>query len=205
MAKLNVPPTKSKLLELRRDLDFAREGHELLEQKRQILVLELMSKLEAARRVQEEVDQAMAAAFDVLREAALRSGTEALSRESIGIRRDHRLEVDSRYVMGIALPTIHARHEAVKPEFALGSASVLSDEAMRRFTEALEPITRLAEIENSVLRLASEVRRTQRRVNALDKVFIPDYTDTLDYIEDVLEERERERFVVMKTIKDRMR
>ena len=73
MAKLNVPPTKSKLLELRRDLDFAREGHELLEQKRQILVLELMSKLEAARRVQEEVDQAMAAAFDVLREAALRS------------------------------------------------------------------------------------------------------------------------------------
>jgi V/A-type H+-transporting ATPase subunit D len=202
--KLNVPPTKSSLLELSRSLEFAREGYDLLEQKRQILVLELMSRLEAARRAQEEVDRAMADAFDALREDALRSGTEALAREAIGIRRDHRLEVSSRTVMGIALPTIAARHEAPRPEFGLASASALSDEVMKRFTGALDAIARLAEVENCVLRLASEVRRTQRRVNALDKLFIPDYTETITYIEDVLEERERERFVVMKMAKEKL-
>ena len=49
MAKLELPPTKSNLLNLRDSLDFAREGFDLLEQKRQILVFELMSRLEAAR------------------------------------------------------------------------------------------------------------------------------------------------------------
>jgi len=72
---------------------------------------------------------------------------------------------------------------------------------MVRFTKALDTIARLAEIENAVLRLAAEVRRTQRRVNALDKIFIPDYKETVAYIEDVLEEREREQFVIMKMAK----
>ena len=204
MAKLNVPPTKSRLLALSHDLDFAREGYDLLEQKRQILVLELMSRLEAAKRAQEDVDAAMAQAFADLREDALRSGTEALAREAIGIRRDHKVQIASRHVMGIALPAIRAEHQPPQPVFGVASGSALSDDVMKRFTQALDPIARLAEIENCVLRLASEVRRTQRRVNALDKIFIPDYSDTIRYIEEVLDERERERLVVMKMTKKRL-
>ena len=205
MAKLEMPPTKSNLLGLRDSLEFAQEGFDLLEQKRQILIFELMGRLEAAKRAQSEVDEALAAAFAALREDALRSGSDTLHRETLGIARDHRLEVHSRSVMGIALPAIDASHQAPRPEFSPGSGSALSDEVMRRFTEALDSIARLAEIENSVLRLASEVRRTQRRVNALEKVFIPDYQDTIDYIEDVLEEREREQFVIMKMAKAKKR
>ena len=85
MAKLDLPPTKSNLLTLRGSLDFAQEGFDLLEQKRQILIFELMSRLEAAKRAQKEVDEALAAAFAALREDALRSGTDALSRECLGI------------------------------------------------------------------------------------------------------------------------
>jgi len=203
MAKLDLPPTKSSLLSLQSSLEFAREGFDLLEQKRQILIFELMSRLEAAKRAQKAVDEAMAAAFAALREDVLRSGTEALHRESLGIVRDHKVEIDSRSVMGIALPTIRAEHAEPKPEFGLGSGSVLSDEVMRRFTGALDAVARLAEIENAVVRLAAEVRRTQRRVNALEKVFIPDYEDTVAYIDDVLEEREREQFVIMRIAKQR--
>ena len=203
MAKLDLPPTKSSLLSLQSSLEFAREGFDLLEQKRQILIFELMSRLEAAKRAQKAVDEAMAAAFAALREDVLRSGTEALHRESLGIVRDHKVEIDSRSVMGIALPTIRAEHAEPKPEFGLGSGSVLSDEVMRRFTGALDAVAHLAEIENAVVRLAAEVRRTQRRVNALEKVFIPDYEDTVAYIDDVLEEREREQFVIMRIAKQR--
>ena len=205
MAKLELPPTKSNLLALRSSLDFAREGFDLLEQKRQILIFELMSRLEAAKRVQAQVDEALAAAFATLREDALRSGSDALYRESLGIVRNHNVEVNARSVMGISLPAVEATHEKPRPEFSPGSGSVLSDEVMRRFTEALDSIARLAEIENAVARLASEVRRTQRRVNALEKVFIPDYADTIAYIDDVLEEREREQFVIMKMAKAKKR
>ena len=205
MAKLDLPPTKSNLLTLKGSLDFAQEGYDLLEQKRQILIFELMSRLETAKRIQKLVDEAMAAAFAALREDALRSGSDTLHRETLGIVRDHKVDVASRSVMGIAVPTIDATHEEPKPEFSPGSGSVLSDEVMRRFTEALEHIAQLAEVENAVVRLASEVRRTQRRVNALDKIFIPDYKDTIAYIDDVLEEREREQFVIMKMAKAKKR
>ena len=205
MAKLEMPPTKSSLLGLQDSLEFAQEGFDLLEQKRQILIFELMSRLEAAKRAQQQVDEALAAAFAALREDALRSGSDALYRESLGIVRDHQLEIRSRSVMGIDVPTIDATHEAPRPEFSPGSGSVLSDEVMRRFTGALDAIAELAEIENAVVRLASEVRRTQRRVNALEKVFIPDYEDTIGYIEGVLEEREREQFVIMKMAKAKRR
>ena len=201
MAKLDVPPTRSTLLALQHSLEFAREGYELLEQKRQILVLELMGRLEAAKRAQADVDEAMAAAFAALREAALRSGTEGLTREAMGIVRRHKLDYRGRPVMGIDLPTVTVEHEAQKPEFSTASSSATSDDVMACFTRALDAVARLAEVETAVLRLASEVRRTQRRVNALDKVFIPDYQETVTYVEDVLEEREREQFVIMKMAK----
>lgn len=201
MPKLEVPPTKSSLLTLERSLEFAQEGYDLLEQKRQILVMELMSRLEAAKRAQRDVDDAMAGALAAFRGAALRSGTEALAREALGIVRHHKLDYSGRPVMGIDLPTVVAVHEAVKPEFSTAAGSALSDEVMQRFSKALDAIARLAEVENAVLRLATEVRKTQRRVNALDKVFIPDYKETIGYIEDVLEEREREQFVIMKMAK----
>jgi len=201
LAKMDVPPTKSTLLALRHSLEFAEEGYDLLEQKRQILVLELMGRLEAAKRAQKDVDEAMAAAFAALREAALRSGSEGLVRESLGIVRHHRLAYRGRPVMGIDLPMVTAEHEPPRPEFSTASASAASDEVMARFTQALDVVARLAQVENAVLRLASEVRRTQRRVNALDKIFIPDYKETVAYVEDVLEEREREQFVIMKMAK----
>ena len=201
MAKMDVPPTKSSLLTLQRGLEFAQEGYDLLEQKRQILVMELMGRIEAAKRAQAEVDAAMASAFAALREAALRSGTETLAREAMGIIRRHRLDYRGRPVMGIELPTVTAEHEPPKLEFSTAAGSALSDDVMKRFTKALDVIARLAEVENAVLRLASEVRRTQRRVNALDKIFIPDYKESVAYIEDVLEEREREQFVIMKMAK----
>lgn len=201
MPKLEVPPTKSSLLTLERSLEFAQEGYDLLEQKRQILVMELMSRLEAAKRAQRDVDDAMAGALAVFREAALCSGTEAIAREALGIVRHHKLDYRGRPVMGIDLPTVIAEHEAMKPEFSTAAGSTLSDDVMQRFTKALDAIARLAEVENAVLRLATEVRKTQRRVNALEKVFIPDYKETISYIEDVLEEREREQFVIMKMAK----
>jgi V/A-type H+/Na+-transporting ATPase subunit D len=204
MPKLNLPPTKSTLLTVRRDLAFATEGYDLLEQKRQILVLELMARVGKAREVQKEVDNILAEAHAALRSALVSAGAAALEQESLGITGTHETRVSEQRVMGLNLPQVLLTVKPAAPEFAPGSGPVQSDDVMKQFRRAMEVIGRLAEIENAVVRLSRELKKTQRRVNALEKVFLPDYRETLKYVTDVLEERERDGFVIMKLTKDKM-
>lgn len=204
MAKLSLPPTRSSLLTVKRDLEFASEGYDLLEQKRQILVLEMMNRVERARAVQKEVDERLAAAHEVLSEALAASGAAEMQRESLGIAGTHEVGVSQQRVMGINLPTVTVSVQPMSTEFAPGEGPAQSDLVMKRFLEALRAVGTLAEVENAVVRLARELKKTQRRVNALEKIFLPDYRETIRYITDVLEEHERDGFVIMKMTKKRI-
>ncbi len=106
--------------------------------------------------------------------------------------------------MGIALPQIRLKAGAEEAQFGFGGTTSQTDSAMRHFIETLPLLAQLAEIENAVLRLARELRKTQRRCNALSRVFMPEYRATIDYITANLEERERESFVTCLLYKDRL-
>jgi len=203
MAKKAVPPTHSNYLSMTRRLERARRGYELLERKRQILVMELMDRMEAARTIQQEVRRAIQAAFDALREAALSIGVDRLHRESAGMRPLHELSIKTRSVMGVDVPQVSFQCQEAGLPFGLLAGASGADQVYRAFHDALDPIVRLSEVENAVLRLAREVRRTQRRVHALENAFIPQYEATLKYIGDSLGEREREELVIMKKVKSR--
>jgi V/A-type H+/Na+-transporting ATPase subunit D len=203
--RLNVPPTKSSALNVSRDLQFAQDGMELLDQKRQILVLELMQYVEAARRQQTDVDQILAEAHAALREAAMRVGARRLARDAMAVPISKSATVKVHRVMGIAVPKVETESIKTAPAFGFAGGTVKSDEVMRAFSKALELIGQLAETQNAVIRLARELRKTQRRVNALDRIFIPDAQETLEYITATLEEREREAFVVKRMVRDRLR
>ncbi len=204
MARKQIAPTRSNYLRLHKSLQRARLGHEMLERKRQILVTELMGRVEAARVAQGRVREAMARAFSALERATLSAGTERLMRESCGIRAQHKLHIRTRSVMGVDVPQISFEPDGYALEFGLTDGASGADEVLMAFHDALEPIVRLAEVENAVMRLAREVKRTQRRVHALEKTFLPDYEDTLKFIGECLDEREREELVIMKKVK-RMR
>jgi V/A-type H+-transporting ATPase subunit D len=204
MAKLNVAPTKSSYLELSAQLDSAKEGYELLDQKRQILVFELMSRLGRARDAERRVAEALERAFAALQGAVMDVGSTAIDRATLAVSYDHQIELSQQSLMGIRLPTVTALPADLSVQFGTGGTSAQTDTAMKRFVEALPLLAELAELENSVIRLARELRKTQRRCNALSKVFIPDYSETIDYILSSLEERERESFIIQKMIKDRL-
>jgi V/A-type H+-transporting ATPase subunit D len=204
MAKLNVAPTKSSYLTLSRQLESAKEGYDLLDQKRQILVYELMSRLGRARDAERRLAAALAPAHEALREAVLTAGSAAVDRAALGVVFDHQVDLDQQNLMGIRLPTVTARTEDVSVQFGFGGTSAQTDTALQRFVEVLPLLAETAELENSVIRLARELRKTQRRCNALSKVFIPDYSETIEYILSSLEEREREAFIIQKMIKDRL-
>jgi V/A-type H+-transporting ATPase subunit D len=204
MAKLNVPPTKSQNLTLKKSLVFAKQGYDLLEQKRTILTMELMGHLDAVRQMERDLQPTLERAFAALKEATLESGSESLQRQSLVALGQLSVMVRSRPVMGLTLPVLEIEQKKQLPSFSALGSSARVDEVVRLFNEALELISKLAELQNIIIRLAHELKKTQRRVNALEKIFIPSYRETITYISDTLEERERESIVVMKMIKARL-
>lgn len=205
MPKLNVAPTKSNLLSLKRQLAFATEGFDLLEQKRQMLILELMSRLSRAQQVEEKLAENLRAAFAALRHAALDIGSANVDRSALAVGETYELDLKDQHLMGLRIPRIAIRIQAPGVQFSLGSTSANTDIAMLRFVELLPSLAELAELQNAVLRLARELRKTQRRCNALSKIFIPVYRETLTYIAGTLEERDRESLIILKMIRNQLR
>jgi len=204
MPKLNVAPTKSNLLGLQRQLEFAQEGYDLLEQKRQILIFELMSRLARAEEAEKRVGNGVGHAFTALREATLDIGSRALEEAAFAVDMRHEVSLSDDRLMGMGVPKISLQEDPMGVRFGVGSTSSNTDAAMSRFIDLLPSLAELAELVNAVMRLARELRRTQRRCNALSKIFIPQYRETIDYIMGSLEERERESLIILKMIRNRL-
>jgi V/A-type H+/Na+-transporting ATPase subunit D len=204
MALMKVVPTKTNLLRLKRDLIFAQEGYELLDQKRQILVAELLALMDRTVAVQEEMENTIAVAFDALRKALLAGGRQNLVRVAPAVNFKAEAEVHFRKVMGVSLPQVAVTTDDASPYFSPGETSVWTEEAVARFKDTLLAIGRLAELRISLVRLSEEVRKTMRRVNALEKIAIPTYKETIKYIQDSLEESERGMIATLKQVKQRL-
>jgi V/A-type H+-transporting ATPase subunit D len=205
MAQLKVVPTKSNMLRLKRELSFAREGYELLEQKRQILVVELMALMDKTIESQEKMEKVVADAFEALKRALLFTGRRNLARVAPAVNFRADATIGSRRVMGVHLPQIEVKTSDAAPYFSPGETSIWTDEAILRFKNALQEIGRLAEMRISLIRLAEEVRKTMRRVNALEKISIPAYNETIKTIQDSLEEAERGMIATLKQVKKRLK
>jgi V/A-type H+-transporting ATPase subunit D len=192
MPRLKVSPTRSSLLMVRQRLDLARQGHRLLESKRDVLMLEIMRLIEDAERVQREAQARFERAYGAIEEARVAEGTERLRRFALAQPHGVELRITPRSVMGVVVPSVTYQVPPRRPLFGFGNSSVMLDQAELAWADVLDVIGELAEKVTTVWRLALELRRTQRRVNALENIFIPNYEETVDYIEDTLEEKDRE-------------
>jgi len=201
MARMNVPPTHSNLIRIRQDLEFAQEGYEILDKKREVLTTELMRLAHDAERLQQEVWDALKAAYQALETARLTMGQEHVEWAALAVHKTVEVNVRSRGVMGVPIPIVQAHGEPPEMPYSLGDTMATLDEASAAFRQVLDRIPELSESMTSVWRLARELRKTQRRVNALQHIFIPDYQDTVSYIESALEEREREETFRLKRLK----
>ena len=204
MARYDVPPTKSSLFSVKEQLSIAREGFELLEQKREILVMELMRMVEEVKLLERDMDKRIQSAYSSLKRTIVRVGRETAREVSTGIRFDYAVREKQGRLMGIPLPTIDMEMPRMELKYSFMSTDSSCDGTMIEFFELVKLIARMAEIRTMVWRLAKEVRKTQRRVNALEKIVIPDVEETKKFIEGVLEEREREVFFVQKLLKARL-
>ncbi len=198
---INIAPTKSNLLVTKEQLAVSTNGYELLEEKREILVRELMRLVEQVKILENEIQQAIDLAYPAFKRMLMIDGADQVERIAHGIHYDFDMIEKVVVVGGMQFETIEV--ELPKKELfysALGTYAN-TDDVIVKFFNLLTLLTQMASIRTIVWRLAEEVKRTQRRVNALDKMIIPQATETIKYIESVLEERERENVFVLKALK----
>ena len=201
MPQLNYAPTKTNLLRLKNDLKFAQQGYELLDQKRNILIIELLALVDQTVDFQSRVENALEKAYTALEQTVLDMGKLKVQYLTGAVHITTDITVRSRRVMGVILPVIETEFRQYAPHFSPMGTSFWVDSALASFKDALQLLGKLAELKISVLRLANEVKKTIRKVNALEKIAIPDLKETVHYIESRLEENERDMFILMKMVK----
>ncbi|MBP7051673.1 MAG: V-type ATP synthase subunit D [Phycisphaerae bacterium] len=204
MAQADRAPTKTNLLRLRSELKFAEQGYELLDQKRNILIVELLAMVDQTADHQERVDRALAQAYHTLEEAVLDMGRLKMQYLTGAVNIAAEITVRSRRVMGVNLPVVETQFTDRSPYYSPMGTSFWIDGSIRSFKEVLRVLGKLAELKISLLRLANEVKRTIRKVNALEKIAIPDLKEAVRGIEGRLEENERDMFTLMKMVKENL-
>ena len=200
----SLAPTRSNLMKLKDELNFSRLGYDLLDQKRSILVSELLTLVDQAVDYQNRVEKSLMDAEKTLQDAIMNMGRLRVANLAGAVNIDSSISLSERRVMGVSLPKVDTSFSGEGPYFSPEGTSMLSELALNRYRKALELMGKMAELKVSIMRLSSEVKKTIRKVNALEKLVIPDKEETVRYLTSRIEEQERESFILLKVVKDRM-
>lgn len=200
----NIKPTRMELLRLKKRAKLADKGYKLLKEKRDALISEFMVVIKEYKDARMRVEENLGIAFHNLLMAEVLLGSRDLEQISGITVRDIGLEFTTKNIMGVSLPIMKIQDVVRKINERgygfLGTTAKL-DDAAKNFEESLLLIVKLAEVEESVRRIALEAEKTKRRVNALEYIVIPRLNATIKHIEMRMEERERESFLRLKKIK----
>jgi len=197
-------PTRSQLILVRKTRATAERGHRLLKLKRDALIVEFFKVLERARSVRSNIVDKYKVAQERMAVASAVEGLSGVKSASLALLETPTLELRTRNVMGISVPSIEAK--SVKKTIAQRGYGVIEttpiiDEAAEAYEDLVEDIIRAAEIETTMRRLIEEIEKVKRRVNALENRVIPDLQDTERFIRFRLEEMERDNFLRLKRFK----
>ena len=204
MPAISVAPTRTNLIRVKKDLQFAREGYEILDRKREVLTAELVRVAHEAEVAQQEVWDLLKKAYAALRRARLTLGSDRVEWAALAASETVHVQVRYRGTMGVALPVVESTGSPHEMLYGPGDTNAALDEASAAFRDVVLRIPDLSMLETSVWRLAGELRKTQRRVNALQHIFIPNYEATVAFIMSSLEEREREETFRLKWLKSKL-
>ena len=200
----NVSCTRMELLARKAQIALAEQGRDLLEQKRTALMKEFMRIADTVLEHSDMLQEAASAARQALARADAVAGTQAVRSAALASHADLPLEVSTASVMGVKVPHIEQKRVS-RPVLGRGysivGTSTTIDEAAAAFEVQVDAIIRLAESELRLTRLANEIQRTSRRLNALDHLLIPRLEAECDYIQITLSEHERSDHFRLKLVK----
>lgn len=194
-------PTKGNLILAKNSLALARQGYDLMDKKRNILIRELMDLIDEAKGIQEQIDTTFTKAYACLQRANIEHGISKVEELAYTVPIEDSIRIQTRSIMGTEIP--HVKYDARQNNltYALGTTHESIDIAREAFREVKDLTIKLSMVENAAYRLATNIKKTQKRANALKNITIPTYTALVYNITNALEEKEREEFTRLKVIK----
>lgn len=199
-----INPTRMELLSIRKRKKLAEKGHKLLSEKRDALVVQFFEIIKDRNTMRDRANADLRKAYTTLVEAQMIMGQERVEDATGSIPQLGDVPMRTVNIMGVHVPKVEydaIPSKAGEPLYGYIDTTAKLDEASEKFEKLLLDILKLAEVEGTIERLAIEIEKTKRRVNALEHIFIPRLKATEKYIEMQLQEREREDFFRRKRIK----
>ena len=197
----NTFPTKGNLILAKNSLALASQGYELMDKKRNILLRELMGLIDQAKDIQAEIDSTFREAYQALQKANIELGIHYVQDIAASVPLEQSIRIKTRSIMGTEIPLVQSQSDWPNLTYAFYSSSEALDQARMNFEKVKELTIKLSMVENSAYRLASSIRKTQKRANALKNITIPTYQNLVTTISNALEEKDRGEFTRLKVIK----
>lgn len=197
-----MTPTKANLMKAKESLAFSRSGFALLDKKRTVLIREAMLLVQKADRLQKKIKEGFEEAYLALQGVNMSLGINNVDEIAMSIPGYEHFDILYRSVMGLEVPLVdYEQDELLHTDFSFFRTNEKVDIAVMKFKDLRYLIYELAEIENAVFKISMEIKKTAKRANALQKIQIPKYEEAVKYIQEVIEEKEREDFFRLKKIK----
>jgi len=202
----DVKPTRKNLMAIEDRIELSERGHDTLEKKRDGLIMEFMDILDQAQDVRSDLEDTYDTAQQRLDMARAMDGDVAVRGAAAALKEHPEITAQSKNIMGVVVPQIEStsvRKSLDQRGYGVLGTSGRIDAAAEAYEELLEQIILAAEVETAMKELLDEIETTKRRVNALEFKLLPELNENKEYIEQKLEEQEREEIFRMKKIKDK--
>jgi len=200
----DVKPTRKNLMYIEERIELSERGHDTLEKKRDGLIMEFMDILDQAQDVRSDLEESYDEAQRAIDMARAMEGDVAVRGAAAALKEHPEITTQSKNIMGVVVPQIESskvRKDLGERGYGVLGTSARIDEAAEAYEELLEAVILAAEVETAMKKMLEEIETTKRRVNALEFKLIPELTENKEYIEQKLEEQEREEIFRLKKIK----
>ncbi|EHP68782.1 MAG: V-type ATP synthase subunit D [Metallosphaera yellowstonensis] len=199
MSSRKVLPTKINLISFRNQLKLIRVIKRLLENKREVLLIYLRTYVNEYEKIYNEVNKELSVVYESFMKAVVDEGISSI--EMIANSQSSSMELKSftKVIFGVKIPITEISEDAIpaKPFSEVETSPHLS-EAYEEMRKTMVKVIKLVELESTIRSLVSELRRTQRLINAIDTSILPFYNNSVKYIRSILNDRSREEFVRLK-------
>jgi V/A-type H+-transporting ATPase subunit D len=199
-----ITPTKANLIKSKSMLEFSKKGYKLLDKKRNILVKEMMARTEEIKKIRKEIDSKFEDIYLAMIYLNMTMGENAVEEIALSIPKNEDIKILSKSIMGVEVPYVRYDEKAIQPYYGFYRTNPALDIVVKKSKEVQKLLYRLTEYENAILRIAEEIKKTTKRANALDKIKIPNFEETTKEIEESLEEKERQEFFRLKSVKKKL-
>ncbi|MCL5412533.1 MAG: V-type ATP synthase subunit D [Candidatus Marsarchaeota archaeon] len=203
MVPQQLNPTRINLINLRVRIAKASTGHDILKRKREVLVMEFLGLIKESRDDRQKLYATLSRAYESVMIGEAYAGNLQLEGMAMHVKEISPIAIRVKNVMGVPLPQISGGQRAGQT-YSFMSMNAASEDITEGFTKVTDSVIRIAQSEQSIIRLATEIDKTKRRVNALEYSVIPGMRGQAKYISMRLEEMEREMFTALKHVKKRL-